>query len=61
MKAFIMDVSYETQNYSINHRLHEYVYNFDNSEIIVKVGNKKFYFGSRGVHSFSTYDKALLL
>ena len=40
IKAFIMDVSYETKYYNINHRLREYVYNFDNSEIIVKVGTK---------------------
>ena len=57
IKAFIMDVSYETKYYNINHRLHEYVYNFDNSEIIVKVGNKTFTLGPEESIVFSPMIK----
>ncbi len=41
LKAFIMEVNSKTREYKINHQMHEYVYNFSEQEIIVKVeGNK---------------------
>ena len=42
LNTFIMEVDAETKKYEVFHQMHEYVFNYSESEIILKISNKMY-------------------